>query len=125
MGNRPRLFAVIAIMVTTLAMGFFYASYIQRTKEAQLKEALRTMREAIENYTTYEQQAPQSLEDLVRANYLFEIPRDPVCTEMDWNLHFGERNLILGLELKKVKGLDNVFSGCPKVGSDRKPYNTW
>jgi hypothetical protein len=52
MGNRPRLFAVVAIMVTTLAIGFFYASYIQRTKEAQLKEDLRTMREAIENYTT-------------------------------------------------------------------------
>jgi hypothetical protein len=69
MGNRPRLFAVMAIMVTTLAIGFLCASYIQRTKEAQLKEDLRTMREAIENYAIYERQAPQSLEDLVRANY--------------------------------------------------------
>jgi hypothetical protein len=57
MRNRSRLLAIIT-SITTLALGFLCARYIQRTKEALLKQDLRTMRKAIENYTVYEQQAP-------------------------------------------------------------------
>jgi hypothetical protein len=83
------------------------------------------MREAIWDYTEYEEQAPQSLEDLVRLHYLYKIPTDPVCLQMDWNTHFGESNLILGLRIKRVNGLDNVFSKCRKIGSNGKAYDTW
>ena len=42
-----------------------------------LREDLRTMGEAIVNYTMYEEQAPQSLKDFVRLHYLYEIPCGP------------------------------------------------
>jgi hypothetical protein len=77
------------------------------------------------NYTEYEEEAPRSLEDLVRLHYLYEIPTDPVCPRLDWKMDFGESNLILGLKLKRVRGLVNVFSNCPKIGSDGKAYDTW
>ncbi len=35
------------------------------------------MRQAIDNYTLDKQQAPQSLDDLVDAHYLREVPVDP------------------------------------------------
>ena len=94
MHNRSRLVVAVASIVTTSASGFLYVRHAQRTEEARLKEDLRTMREAIWHYTEYEEQAPQSLEDLVRLHYLYEIPSDPVCPQMDWNTHFGESNLL-------------------------------
>jgi general secretion pathway protein G len=67
-------------------------------------------------------EAPQSLEDLVGAHYIREIPVDPVCEHRNWNPHFGDT--VLPSEQMAV-GLDDVSSGCNKVGSNGRPYSTW
>jgi hypothetical protein len=125
MRNRLRLVLTISSILAIFGAAFLYARHAQRIREAELKEDLRTIRSAIANYTEYEEEAPQSLEDLVRLHYLYKIPTDPVCPRLDWKMHFGERNLILGLELKRVRGLVNVFSNCPKISSNGKAYDTW
>jgi|SRR5215469_7909152 len=51
---------------------------IQRSREAVLRTDLRTIRDAIHNYTLDEHQRPKSLQDLVDAGYLRIIPVDPM-----------------------------------------------
>ena len=47
-------------------------------RESVLKQDLTAIRNAIDAYTLDKQKAPQSLQDLVSANYLKEIPEDPM-----------------------------------------------
>jgi general secretion pathway protein G len=51
---------------------------ILRTKETVLKSNLHTLRILIDQYTADKLKAPQSLQDLVTAGYLREIPKDPI-----------------------------------------------
>jgi general secretion pathway protein G len=93
-----------------------------KARESVLKQDLQTMRQAIDNYTMDKQQAPQSLEDLVDAHYLREIPVDPVSQQKDWVLHFGDT--VLTVE-QNGTGVDDVHSGSEAVGSNGEAYNTW
>jgi general secretion pathway protein G len=116
-------FSTIIIMATLLVGGLFYFGYSRRERrEVVLKRDLQAMRQAIDNYTMDKREAPQSLEDLVGAHYIREIPVDPVCEHRNWNSHFGET--VLPSEQMTV-GLDDVYSGCNKVGSDGRPYSGW
>jgi general secretion pathway protein G len=122
MKRRARFLPVIIILTAVLVAGLLYFGYSRRNPEVALKQDLQTMRQAIDNYTMDKQEAPQSLEDLVRAHYIREIPIDPVCEHRNWNPHFGDT--VLPSEQQTV-GLDDVFSGCNKVGSNGQPYSTW
>jgi general secretion pathway protein G len=122
MKRRARFLPVIIILTAVLVAGLLYFGYSRRNPEVALKQDLQTMRQAIDNYTMDKQEAPQSLEDLVRAHYIREIPIDPVCEHRNWNPHFADT--VLPSEQQTV-GLDDVFSGCNKVGSNGQPYSTW
>ena len=123
MKPRALFFATTIIMTAVLAGGLFYFEYSRRERrEEALKRDLQTMRQAIDNYTMDKREAPQSLEDLVAAHYIREIPVDPVCEHRNWNPHFGDT--VLPPEQMTV-GLDDVSSGCNKVGSNGRPYSTW
>ena len=66
---------VIAIMVILLGMAAGnYIHSLQKAKEATLHQDLRVMRDAIQQYTLDKEAAPQSLDDLVTAGYMREIP---------------------------------------------------
>ena len=73
------LMVVIAIILVLAGMAAArYEQSVVRAREAVLKQDLQTMRSAIQQYTLDKQQAPQSLDDLVSAGYLSEIPVDPI-----------------------------------------------
>jgi general secretion pathway protein G len=93
-----------------------------KMREAVLKQHLQMMRQAIDNYTLDKGQAPRSLQDLVDAHYIHEIPTDSVCEQIDWTPHFGDTVLP---NKRIVTGLDDVFSGCNKSGSNGASYTTW
>jgi general secretion pathway protein G len=112
--------AIIAILVG-MAAGI-YTRTIQHARESVLKKDLQTMREAIDNYTLDKQQAPQSLQDLVDAHYLRQVPVDPVSQQNDWVLHYGDQ--VISPD-QTGTGVDDVHSGSDQVGSDGTPYNTW
>jgi general secretion pathway protein G len=121
---RPRtgLLPVIIILIAVLVGGLFYSRHFRRKREVALKLDLQTMRQAIDNYTLDKQDAPHSLEDLVRAHYIREIPIDPVCGRRDWNPHFGDT--VISPDQART-GIDDVHSTCERVGNNGKPYNTW
>jgi general secretion pathway protein G len=112
--------AIIAILVG-MAAGI-YTKTVQHARESVLKKDLQTMREAIDNYTLDKQQAPQSLQDLVDAHYLRQVPVDPVNQQDDWVLHYGD--MVLSADQTST-GVDDVHSGSDQVGTDGTPYNNW
>ncbi len=122
-------FTLIELMIVMLIMSILigiaaiaYDKTVVKARESVLKQDLQTMRQAIDNYTMDKQQAPQSLEDLVDAHYLREIPIDPVSQQKDWVLHFGDT--VLTAE-QSGTGVDDVHSGSEVVGSNGEAYNTW
>src|SRR3974377_471934 len=86
MGQRSRArvqrgFTIIELMVVMLIISILvgiaaiaYDKVVWHARETALKQDLQTMRQAIDNYTLDKQQAPQSLDDLVQAHYLREVP---------------------------------------------------
>jgi general secretion pathway protein G len=117
------LMIVLAIIVILVGMAAgIYTKTIQHARESVLKKDLQTMREAIDNYTMDKQQAPQSLQDLVDAHYLRQVPMDPISQQNDWVLHYGDAVLTPD---QSGTGVDDVHSGSEQVGSDGTSYNTW
>lgn len=73
------LMIVMAIIVILVSLAIpQYQKAIVRAKESVLKNNLFTLRNVIDEYTFDKKKAPQSLQDLVAAGYLREIPMDPI-----------------------------------------------
>src|ERR1043166_5513343 len=73
--------AMISILLGVLVP--IYKIHILHANEAVLKQDLRSMRDAIDQFTQDKQKAPQSLDDLVSAGYLHGIPKDPFTHAAD------------------------------------------
>src|ERR1035438_8500 len=72
------LMVVISIIVILLSLAIpNYSSSILHAKETALRDDLYTMRSLIDQYTLDKQKAPQSLQELVDAGYLKQLPKDP------------------------------------------------
>jgi len=112
--------AILSILVGMAAL--IYDKVIRHAREAALKQDLVTMRKAIDEYTLDKQQAPQSLQDLVDAHYLREVPNDPVCRTNDWEVHIGDT--VLSPDQTST-GVDDVHSGCQQTSMDGTSYTTW
>jgi general secretion pathway protein G len=111
----------IIMILVGIAAGMYQQS-VRRARESVLKTDLQTMRNAIDNFTMDKLQAPQSLQDLVDAHYLRDIPVDPITNQRDWVAHFGDT--LLSPE-QTGTGLDDVHSNSDQIGSDGTAYNTW
>jgi len=117
------LMIVISIILILVGMAAgIYTRTVQHARESVLKKDLQTMREAIDNYTLDKQQAPQSLQDLVDAGYLRQVPVDPVNRQNDWVPHYGD--MVLSTDQTST-GIDDVHSGSDQVSSNGTAYSTW
>jgi general secretion pathway protein G len=116
---------MIVMMIISILVGMaaiIYDKTVRRARESVLKQDLLTMRQAIDNYTLDKQEAPQSLDDLVDAHYLREVPVDPACNKKDWVVHIGDT--VLSPDQTST-GVDDVHAGCEQTGSDGTSYTTW
>src|SRR6185503_578088 len=85
------LVMVMTIIVILAAVGVTSYQHIQlKARETILKEDLQTMRKMIDQYAADRERLPQSLDDLVTAFYIREIPIDPITGERDWVVDIGE-----------------------------------
>ena len=100
-----------------------YVRNVQRAKEAVLKEDLRVLRTAIDSYTVDKQQAPQSLQDLVTAGYIREIPNDPITNQNDWRT--DNSGMLASIDQTDSGGIDDVHSGAQKNSIDGTSYSSW
>jgi len=112
---------IIAILIGIAAIR--YDKVVQHSKEAVLKTDLRTMRDAIDNFTLDKQAAPQSIDDLQQAGYLRSVPVDPMTNAKDWVPQFD--SVVLSPD-QTTTGMVDVHSNSPRVSPfDNTPYNEW
>ncbi len=115
---------VVTIMLVLLSIAAGrYEQSVLRAREAALKQDLAVMRRAIEQYTLDKQQPPQSLEDLVTAGYLREIPVDPITRRKDWQV--VQDNFVLSPE-QTAYGITDVHSASDQISPfEKTPYSSW
>ncbi len=118
------LMIVMAIIVILVSIAIpQYQKALIRSKESVLKNNLFTLRQVIDEYTYDKQKAPQSLQDLVAAGYLRDVPIDPMTgSNQTWRT-------IMEDALQSVNqtepGIFDVKSGSDKTGLDGTPYADW
>lgn len=112
----------IILILVTLGAGRYQQSVV-RAKEAALKQDLSVMRHAIEQYTLDKQQGPQSLDDLVSAAYLREVPTDPMTHHKDW---VTESSDVLLSPDQTTPGITDVHSASGETSPfENTPYSSW
>lgn len=112
---------IIVILVGIAAVK--YDRVVQHSKEAVLRQDLRAMRDAIDNYTLDKQAAPQSVDDLQQAGYLRAVPVDPMTEAKDWVPQFD--SVVLSPD-QTTTGMVDVHSNSSQVSPfDHTPYNEW
>ncbi|HXZ79373.1 MAG TPA: prepilin-type N-terminal cleavage/methylation domain-containing protein [Terriglobales bacterium] len=118
------LMVVISIILILISVAVpIYNQSIVHAREAVLKQNLFTLRSCIDQYSLDKQKAPQSLDDLVQAGYLKEIPMDPFTNARDtWQV--DQEDVLLSVD-QSQPGITDVHSGSSATGTDGTAYNTW
>jgi general secretion pathway protein G len=116
------LMIVITIIIILAAIALpQYQKSVKQAREAVLRDDLFKMRTLIDQYAADKGKLPQSLDELVSAGYMREVPTDPFTDNKDWTPTTGEDPNSSGGE----QGLVDVHSTSPEVGSDGKPYSEY
>jgi general secretion pathway protein G len=123
-------FTLVELMVVMLIISVLaaiaipaYIASLKSAREAVLKEDLHVLRQAIDSYTMDKQKGPQSLDDLVQAGYIKEIPSDPMThSTTTWVTATSD---VLESVDQSDPGVNDVHSGSDEVGSNGQPYSSW
>jgi len=120
------LMIVISIILILVSVALpAYNLSIVRARESVLRQNLQTLRIVISQYTLDKQKAPQSLDDLVSAGYLKQLPVDPTSGRNDTWVAEQEEDTIMSIDEQDQGGIIDVHTGSQAVGSDGTAYNTW
>lgn len=94
----------------------------QHPKEALLKEDLYALRNAIDQFSEDKNAAPQSLDDLVHAGYLRELPIDPITgSRTTWHVVIEDPEVSDGTA---PHGIADVHSGSHAMSSEGTTYDS-
>ena len=112
--------AIVGILLT-LAIPTFQQSAL-KAREAALKQNLFTLRAVIDQYYADRGDYPSSLQELVEAKYLREIPVDPFTkSNSTWNEILEDQEE--GDD--SSAGVYDVKSGSDGVARDGTSYKDW
>ena len=116
------LMIVISIIIILAAITLpQYQKTVMQTREAVLKDDLRKMRTLIDQFAADKGRLPQSLDELVSAGYMREIPVDPFTGQKEWQQEMGEDPN----SLEGETGLTDVHSLAEDTASDGTSYREW
>jgi general secretion pathway protein G len=99
-----------------------YLQHLRRAKEVVLQQNLWTMRRAIDFYWQDKEKPPASLQELVTAGYLREVPKDPICPDCTWNEVSAPAD---SGDLNSAGGIGDVKSTAPGDDTNGKPYSEY
>src|SRR5579863_9352770 len=117
------LMIVISIILILVSVALpAYNQSILRARESVLRQNLFTLRSVISQYTLDKQKAPQSLDDLVSAGYLKQLPTDPMTNEANWEV--VQEDVLLSVS-QTDPGIDDVHSASSAIASDGTTYSSW
>jgi general secretion pathway protein G len=123
--RHPSGFTIIELMVVLACIGLLlsiaaprYVQHIDQAREVTLRQDLREMRVAIDQFKADQAHYPQNLEELVTRGYLRSVPVDPVTGRTDtWHLDAAPG--------QGAGGVADLHSGAPGSGQDGSSYATW
>jgi general secretion pathway protein G len=119
------IMVVISIILILLSVAIpLYSHSLTHAKEDNLRKNLNMLNVMIFRYTMDKQKAPQSLSDLVTANYIKAIPQDITGSTDSWQLENAD-GAIYSLDQKDGDGIIGVHSGSNQVASDGTEYSSW
>ena len=95
---------------------------MSEARELTLHDDLFALRSVIHQFILDKQRAPQSLQEIVEAGYLKEIPKDPITGKPDWQPEFQDLDSQDPAARPEIR---NVHSRSTLMGSDGRPYNKW
>jgi general secretion pathway protein G len=111
----------IIVILATVALPQ-YQKATRHAKETVLRDDLFQMRKLIDQYAADKGKLPQSLDEVVAAGYMREIPEDPITGEKNWTLETGDDPA----SLEGGTGIINVRSASTDAPPDGgTPYNEW
>jgi len=114
---------VISIIIILMAIAIpNYNRTVIQSRESVLRSNLSTLRSVISQYTLDKQKAPQSLDDLVTAGYLRQIPVDPMTKETNWEV--VQEDVMMAVD-QQEPGITDVHSASPGTSTDGTAYSTW
>jgi len=111
----------IIMILASIAMPVYNQSVVQ-ARESVLRSNLGTLRSVIAQYTLDKQKAPQSLDDLVTAGYLRQIPVDPMTRQPNWEV--VQEDVMMAVD-QQDPGITDVHSASNATASDGTAYSTW
>ncbi|HYE25247.1 MAG TPA: prepilin-type N-terminal cleavage/methylation domain-containing protein [Clostridia bacterium] len=112
----------VIVILMTVAIPNYQRSMVQ-ARETVLRNNLFTLRSVIDQYTLDKQKAPQSLQDLVSAGYLRELPRDPMTNSSEtWQV--VQEDTLAAID-QTQPGIVDVHSGADGTASDGTAYSSW
>ena len=118
------LMVVISIIVILMSVAIpRYQASILRARETVLRDDLYTLRSVIDQYTLDKQKAPQSLNDLVDAGYLKQLPKDPFTNARDTWVPMTDDSIMSPDQSQP--GIIDVHSGSEQNSSEGTAYSTW
>ena len=116
------LMIVISIIIILAAVALpQYHKTIMHARETVLRDDLYRMRSLIDQYAADKGKLPQSLDDLVSAGYMREIPTDPITEQKDWNIEVGEDPY----SSEGGSGIRDIHSASSEVSTEGTPYSQW
>lgn len=108
--------AIIALLLTFALPRYFEG--LDRAREAALRQDLKTMREAIEQFHADRGVYPENLEDLVAQRYLRAIPADPISeSAATW--------VVVPPDEVGQGQVYNVLSGAEGQAQDGSYFSEW
>jgi general secretion pathway protein G len=114
---------VISLIAILLSIALpMYNQSIIRARETTLRQNLATLNKVIDQYTLDKQKAPQSLDDLVSAGYLKQIPYDITGNRDSWVLE--QEDSLKSID-QTQPGIVGVHSGSDQTASDGTAYSSW
>ena len=116
------LMIVISIIIILVSVALpQYQKTIMHTRETILSYDLDTMRKLLDQYAADKGKLPQSLDDLVTAGYMRDVPKDPITDNKDWNIVTGDDPY----SSEGGTGITDVHSSSSEVSTAGTPYSEW
>ena len=117
------LIVIVLVMVLASVGLATYTNSTRRAREATLKEDLFRMRDAIDQHYADKNKYPSSLQDLVSAGYMREVPKDPITDSADtWQTTPAEPD---PNNPASEPGIYDVKSGSDETAMDGTKYADW
>ena len=116
------LMIVISVIIILAAVALpQYQKTIMHARETVLRDDLFRMRSLIDQYSADKGKLPQSLDDLVTAGYMREVPTDPITDQKDWTISTGDDPY----STEGGSGISDIHSSSSEVSTEGTPYSEW